>query len=159
MMSVFFTLTAIAQGANFSGTWVLKARQHIAGPTYANAVPVKIKVQQRSDSLFIESPRTGTGGREIIIRNSLPMNETPVEFTDSASKRKIVKSLSWSADKKTLTLTAVIYRPENANEIDFTRVETCSLSPNGSNLYMDKKSIETQSETWQVKAEFEKEER
>lgn len=157
MMPVFFTLTAMAQGANFSGTWVLKARQPIAGPTYANAVPAKMKVQQRSDSLIIESPRTGTDGREIIIRSSLPMNGKPVDFIDSASKRKIVKSLVWSADKRTLTLTAVIYRPENENEIDFTRVESYSLFPNGRSLYLDKKSIETQSETWQVKAEFEKE--
>lgn len=157
LMPVFFTLTAMAQESNFSGTWVLKARQPIAGPTYANAVPAKMKVQQRSDSLIIEIPRTGTDGNEIIIRSSLPMNGKPVDFIDSASKRKIVKSLSWSADKSTLTLTAIIYRPENANEIDFTRVETCSLSPDGKDLYMDKKSIETQSETWQVKAEFEKE--
>lgn len=137
---------------DFSGNWGLKEKAHVEGPEYANALPSVLKVQQRADSLVIESTSIGADSKDVITRQAVPINGKQSSITSSNSKRKLVRSLAWSVDKKSLTLTTVFYVPENDNEVDFTRVEIWSLV-NGQ-LEVKKRSVETRSETWAVNGVF-----
>jgi hypothetical protein len=148
-----FGITINAQ-TNFTGSWSLKEKKHITGPEYGNALPSKLKVEQKTDSVIIESTNMGNEGKETTSRQAIAMNGKTQTINSATSKRKYVRSLAWSADKKSLILTTLFYIPENENEIDFTRIETWTLADG--NLSINKKSVETRSETWEVNGIFEK---
>ncbi len=137
--------SAFAQ-TNFSGTWKLTSKEHVEGPTYGNAVSEQLSIDQRSDTFYIGSAA----------KTAYAQNGAEIISNDANTKRKSVRSLSWSADKKVLTLKSVIYVPDSATEIDLTRVTTYSLSADGKTLNLDRQSIETRSENWRVKAVYEK---
>ena len=145
-----------SQQTNFSGTWVIREKQHVTGPEYINAMAKQIKVEQAKDSLIIETVTDGGEGKDVTSRQSYALNGKPSFATSTISKRKYTKTLAWSPDKKVLTITTVFSMPENEKETDLTRVETWTLSADGKHLNVDKKSIETRSETWEVKGAFEK---
>lgn len=144
--------TATAQD-NLSGTWMLQNRQHIAGPQYANSLPKQVVILQQADSLIIETINIDGGGKDVTNRQAVPMDGKPVTINKT---RKLVKSLKWANDKKGFVLTTVYYRTDDPSAVDFTREESWNLSKNGKQLNIDKKSIETKSEDWQVKGTYEK---
>lgn len=138
---------------NLSGTWVLQNKTHVSGPEYTNAIPKQIRLHPQGDSLIMESVFE-EDGQDVSSRQAVPMNGQPVSNIGAKSNRKYIKSLKWDADKKGLVLTVVIHVPDNPNEVDFTRVETWSLSPDNKYLNLNKKSVETRSETWETKGTY-----
>ncbi|MDF2192597.1 hypothetical protein [Paraflavitalea sp. CAU 1676] len=146
---------AVAQ-TNFSGTWNLQNKQHVLGPEYGNALASAITFQQQTDSLIIESVSVGAEGQEVKSRSAVSMDGKSLTALSKNSNRKYIKSLKWSADKKSLVITTVFYVEDNPNEVDLTRVEILSLSPDGKQLNLEKKSIETRSENWEVKGTYAK---
>jgi hypothetical protein len=148
--------THLVAQVNFSGKWTLKEKQHILGPEYANALQQQMTIEQNKDSLIIESISTGADNKETKSRVSVPMNGTKVYSVSPTSGRKITRSLSWSADKKMLTITTPIAQQGNENEVELTRVDTWKLSADGKQLVINRKSIETSSENWEVKGVFER---
>lgn len=151
-IAFFMQATAFAQ-SDLSGTWALQNKQPVSGPQYANALPSQITVNKQADSLIIESINTGADGQEVSSKRVLPIDGKSV-IGMSSINQKTIKSLKWTADKKGLILTTTFYRLDNPTEIDFTRIETWSLSPDGKQLNIDKKSEETQSETWQTRGVY-----
>lgn len=147
--------TAFAQN-NVSGTWTLQSKQHVLGPEYANALAKQIIINQQTDSLIIETISVGAEGQELSNKQVVALDGKPLTTTSATSGRKLVRSLKWNTDKKGLVLTTVFYVAGNPNEVDFTRVETWSLSPDGKQLNIQKRSVETRSETWEVKGVYEK---
>jgi N-methylhydantoinase B/oxoprolinase/acetone carboxylase alpha subunit len=141
------TCAATFAQTDFSGTWKLKTKEHISGPAYGNAIPEEFKVTQTKDSIVIES---GTS------RVSYAMNGGETSSVGATSKRKSVRSVTWSEGKKVVTLKAVISVAENPNEVDLTRIETWGLSADGKTLSLDRSSVETRSENWQTKGIYEK---
>lgn len=127
--------TALFAQTNFTGNWKLKEKQHISGPEYGNAVSETLTIKQTADSL-------STGKR------ALAMKGSKLVYTGEEN-RKMVRSLSWAADKKTLKISTVIYMPGNDTEIDLTREDTYSMA--GSELVLQRKSIESNSESWETK--------
>jgi hypothetical protein len=154
-IAFFMQATAALAQSDLSGTWALQNKQHVTGPQYANALPSQITVNNQADSLIIESINVGADGQEVRSKRVLPIDGKSVTATSSINQRTI-KSLKWAADKKGLILTTTFYRLDNPTEIDFTRIETWSLSPDGKQLNIDKRSEETQSETWQTKGVYSK---
>lgn len=155
VIGLLLNATVFAQN-NVSGTWTLQSKQHVLGPQYANALPKQINISQQADSLIIETINIGGNGQDVSSRQAVAMDGKPATTTGATSKRKLVKSLKWNADKKGLVLTIVFYVPDNPSEVDFTRVETWSLSPDGKQLNIQKRSVETRSETWEVKGMYER---
>ncbi len=141
---------------NFSGTWTLQHKQLITGPQYANALPKQLTMRQETDSLIIESVSIGAGGNDATNRQAIALNGQSTTTTNATTNRKLTRSLKWTNDKKAMVLTTVFYRPDNPTEIDFSREETWNLSPDGKQLNIDKRSVETRSETWQVKGTYNK---
>jgi hypothetical protein len=152
IIALLLNATAFAQN-NLSGTWTLQNKEHVSGPDYENALPKQIALHQQADSLIMESVYA-EDDKDVSSRQALAMNGQPLTYIGPKSNRKYVKSLKWNADKKGLVLTIVIYVPDNPNEVDFTRVETLSLSPDGKQLILNKKSVETRSETWESKGVY-----
>ncbi|AXY74766.1 hypothetical protein D3H65_12570 [Paraflavitalea soli] len=155
LLSIVFFMqatTAFAQ-SDLSGTWALQNKQHVSGPDYANALPKQITINKQADSLIIESVNMGAEGQDVTSKQAVAINGKSVTGV-SPSQRRLIRSIKWTEDKKGLILTTVFYRVGNPTEIDFTRIETLSLSADGKQLNIDKKSEETQSETWQVKGVY-----
>lgn len=153
---VLFTIIATQAQTNFSGTWKLKEKQHISGPEYSNALATDIIVRQTADSLITETVSAGTDGQEVRSRSSVPLNGKAVSSTSVQSARKVTRSISWSPDKKTLTLTSHIYKAGDENEVELTRIDTWGLSPDGKQLLINRKSVETVSENWEARGTFDK---
>lgn len=141
-VAILLSATLFGQ-SNFSGVWVLKTKEHINGPQYANALAEELTVNQSADSFAVG-------------KRTVAMNGKTSSVVDKESNRKSVKSVAWSADKKTATFTTAIYAVGNENEVELTRVDAWTLSPDGKQLTIQRKSIETKSENWEVKGIYEK---
>jgi PAB1-binding protein PBP1 len=142
LVATLLSATIFGQ-SNFSGVWVLKTKEHVNGPQYSNALTEEITVKQSADSITVG-------------KRTIAMNGKTSSIVDKESNRKSVKSITWSADKKTATFTTAIYAVGNENEVELTRVDTWTLSPDGKQLNIQRKSIETKSENWEVKGVYEK---
>jgi hypothetical protein len=146
---IAFTVPGYSQ-TNFSGTWNLKEKQHIKGPEYANGAPAAFSVEQSKDSIVITYPENNS-------RVSFALDGKATSNIGAQSGRKVVRSLKWSADKKTVTFTSDIYKAGNENEIELTRIDAWSLSPDGKQLNFHRNSVETITESWEVKGVYGKE--
>jgi len=142
LVATLLSATIFGQ-SNFSGVWVLKTKEHVNGPQYSNALTEEITVKQSADSITVG-------------KRTIAMNGKTSSIVDKESNRKSIKSVAWSADKKTATFTTAIYAVGNENEVELTRVDTWTLSPDGKQLNIQRKSIETKSENWEVKGVYEK---
>ncbi len=134
--------------------WIQQSKEHVTGPEYGNAVQTQMTVLQNKDSVVINSLNPGADGKDVAGHVSFAINGKPSSISNPTSKRKYTRSLAWSADKKSLITTIVFSMPDNENEVDFTRIETWTLSPDGKQLRLNKKSVETRSETWELNAVF-----
>lgn len=132
---------------NFSGNYTKESIEYIDGPKYGNALPETYNIQQTADSIIIVGATS---------RSGYAMNGGKSTSTSAANNRKFVRSLSWSADKKSVTLITEIYAEGNPNELDLTRVATWNLSADGKQLLVSLKSVETKSESWSVTGVFNK---
>ncbi|MBO9573376.1 MAG: hypothetical protein J7497_14385, partial [Chitinophagaceae bacterium] len=78
----------------------------------------------------------------------------PVKGTSTASSKKYIKSLEWNTDKTELVITTIFYSDDNFKEIEFTRIDTLSLSADGKKLSFGRKSVETKRESWEMKGVY-----
>lgn len=140
MVLLSVSMAGFAQ-VNFTGSYKLKEIKHVAGPEYSNAVSETLVIKQTGDSLW-------TGKRGVA------MNGAKLVFV-SEEGRKVVKSVLWAADKKSLKVTTVIYMSGNDKEVDLTREDTYSMV--GGELVINRKSIESNSENWETKGIYTKE--
>ncbi len=143
-----FAFNSMSQ-TNFTGTWNLKEKQHINGPDYANGAPAAFTVDQSKDSIFIFTPEDNS-------RVSFPRDGKMITTKGKTSGRKIIRGLKWSEDKKTVIFTSEIYRVDNENEIELTRIDEWKLSPDEKQLNFHRRSVETITESWEVKATYDK---
>jgi hypothetical protein len=145
---VVFATPLYAQ-TDFTGTWTLKDKQHIAGPEYSNGVPAAFVVEQNKDSIVI----VYTEGNS---RVTFSQNGKVSASVSTQSGRNIKRSLKWSDDKKSVTFTSEIYKVGNDREIELTRIDKWSLSPDRKQLSLHRKSVETITESWEVKGVYQR---
>jgi hypothetical protein len=72
----------------------------------------------------------------------------------SADGRKLISSLIWGDDKKTMIINTSVYLPNDDHTLDYTRTQAWLLNENL--LTIDKTSIETIQESWETKGRYEK---
>ena len=148
LSTVIFTFNGQSQ-TNFSGSWNLREKTHISGPEYANGAPAAFTVQQGRDSIIIIYPENNT-------RISFAQNGKPSASTGTQSGRKVIRNLKWSDDKKSVTFTSDIYKIDNENEIELTRIDNWKLSDDSKQLNFHRRSVETITESWEVSAVYDK---
>lgn len=147
--------TAAMAQTDFSGTWAQKNQDFITGPHYANAVPKQIKVNTTKDSMMVEMISLGQNGDDTT-HFTLAKNGGTLSSV-SKSNRKYTKKLEWSADKKVMTITTVYKAPGSDTQIESTRTENWSLSADGKQLLLDRKSVKPDNTNdWEAKGTYEK---
>jgi hypothetical protein len=140
--------------SNFSGTWLLKTKQQVSGPEYINALPKKITIDQQKDSIVIETVSPGPIGNDITSKQIIATDSKPFSSVGLTSKRKFTRTFQWDKAGSSFMIKTIFYTQGDENEIDFTRVETWQLKDN--TLLIDRKSIETRSDTWETIGTFSK---
>lgn len=153
IIAMLITASLNAQ-TSFSGTWSLKEKQHISGPEYSNGVPNKLNVLQNSDSVIIEYITIDADNQESKSRVAYPMNGKNYTMVSPSSGRKTVKHLEWTSDKKSVTFTNDIYKQGSDDDIELTRIDEWKLSPDGKQLLLHRKSVETITESWEVNGTY-----
>jgi hypothetical protein len=139
-----------------SGVWVIKSRDLISGTLYANAVPITMKLSLKPESLQIEQTSIGEGGTNNNIIYELSLSGTPLPSI-TKSNRKKVQQLSWIDKKKTMfRINTVLSAPNNDKEVESRNEELLSLSSDGQQLTILKKSKSVKSDSWEIKAVYER---
>ena len=143
----------LAQSTMFEGVWILENKEHVRGPEYINALPTQFIFSNAKDSFVVQFIIVGADGKESRSRvaNALDGTETLI---NTADHRKVKRKIQFTNESNEITITTAFFAPDNENEVDFTRVERLRLV-NG-HLHINKKSVETNSETWEVNGVYKK---
>jgi thioredoxin-related protein len=150
MLSGFGQL--LAQNANISGTWVLKERQIISGPDYANGIPKQILIAVSRDSLSLSSTYVGTSKDEIVAE-SLALDGSPTEILRTVSKRK---SLLKKGDDTNAFSIEVSFRSIKTGErTNSDYVENWKLSASGKELTVEKYANGADGSNWSIEGVYE----
>src|SRR5438128_9802263 len=107
-----FAYSGMSQ-VSFSGEYKFATREHVKGPEYGNGVPTSIGIEQKKDSVIISHGSMGEDNQETKNRIAFAANEKPESIISKTSGRKVVRSVKWSADKKSFTTTSEIYKEGN----------------------------------------------
>lgn len=151
-LSLIISAETFSQNTELSGTWEASAIDYIAGPQYANALPKKIIISKRSDSLIIETISTGNGN-DIYLRMATPKNGDKIKTKSLSGSMDVIRSHEWQKEGKVLVITSLFFKPANNNP-EITRVETLMIE-NGK-LLIHKKVTEITNDSWEVKGMFSK---
>jgi len=152
-MLLFLTSSILFAQTSFNGTWNFGSQESISGNLYANGSPSKVTITLNGNELKIDYI-TSDG------QNDVPASETftggkPFE-TKTKSGRKKVVVLTWSADKTSFTEISNIYSLTDASKLDFKNTDTWAITDG--KLILDRKNENnTNGETWESKATYEKE--
>ena len=150
-----FTLPGSAQ-TDFSGNYVFKQKEHIKGPEYSNGVPTSITLTTRKDSVIVEYGSMDQDNKESKNRVAYAQDGKQHTSKSVTSGRNVTRSIKWSDDKTSFTTTSDIYKTDNPDEIELTRIDEFKLSPDGKQLLFHRKSVETITESWEVKGTYNK---
>jgi hypothetical protein len=152
---VILTSKSFAQ-TSFSGQYKFAAREHVKGPEYGNGVPTSVTIEQTKDSVVMYHGSMDDNNQETKNRIAFASNGKPVSTVSKTSGRKLVRSLKWSDDKKTFTTTTDIYKEGADNEIELTRIDDYTLSPDAKHLLLHRRSVETITESWEDNATYDR---
>jgi hypothetical protein len=121
------------ENANFSGEWKLNESKSEMGQ-FANIVPLKIKAEQKADSITITKTSTSFDGDEYSVTETLSFDgkETQTTIPPGSSTRKA--SAKWSDDGQTLTITYTLMLDFNGQTTEIKGTEVWALSDEGKTL-------------------------
>jgi hypothetical protein len=151
---IVFTPRALSQNT-LNGSYKFATRQHVKGPEYGNGVPTSIAIDVTKDSVII-SYGSIENEKETISRSAFAGNGKPVQTKVKTSGRKVIRTVKWADDKKSFTTTSEIYKEDNDDEIELTRIDDFTLSADGKQLLFHRRSVETITESWEDNATYNK---
>ena len=120
VLTIIFTITAIAQKSSFSGTWKLDRAKSVL-PEYT-PILTKITIALKTDSLVTERFYDVGDGQEYPFDENLPLNGTNVSITIYDMPRKA--NVTWSDKDNTVNLTSTITFYDSGSPVDFNSKET-----------------------------------
>lgn len=142
----------LAQNANISGTWVLKERQIISGPDYANGIPKQILIAVSRDSLSLSRTYVGTSKDEIVAE-SLALDGSPTEILRTVSKRK--SFLKKGDDTNTFSIEVSFRSIKTGERTNADYVENWKLSASGKELTIEKYANGADGSNWSIEGVYE----
>jgi thioredoxin-related protein len=123
---LFINTSVLGQQTGFSGLWVIGNRSVIAGSDYANAMPKRIKIAERRDSIKIEKTTLDEKG-EVLIKESLNLHNNPVTGTTPNGRIKSQRA-SWLQVGKCLIVETTLTK-QNVKAIIETKInDTLTIS-------------------------------
>lgn len=120
VLTIIFTISAIAQKSSFSGTWKLDRAKSVL-PEYT-PILTKITVALKADSILTERFYDVGDGQEYPFDENLPLNGTNVSITIYDMPRKA--NVTWSDKDNTVNLTSTITFYDSGSPVDFNSKET-----------------------------------
>jgi hypothetical protein len=130
MCSVCISNTCISQKVNrinFSGTWSINNEKSEFGGKPAYVVFRQLIVDQKSDSIFFEGYNKGENNENIVAKARYSFNSESLPIITSEN-RKLLTTLSWSSDGKTLTKVGTYSFKDDFKNEEYKRTEEWSLS-------------------------------
>jgi len=143
-LSVLFIAPAIlltfaaTDNSNFSGDWTLNESKSDMGQ-FANFVPRKIKVDQKTDSITISKTSSGFNGEDVTQTETLSYDGKDTESTIFENSKRKAKA-QWSDDGKTLTITFTLMLDFNGQVTEVTGTEKLALGDDGKTLILQSNS-------------------
>ena len=116
-------------------------------------MPTQFTISRIRDSLILEYITVNADGKENKGRIANPFNGSET-MGYNLNNLKVKRKLRYVKGTNEFTVNSVYYMPENNTEVDFTRIETFKVIDGNSHL--NKKSIETRGETWEVNGVYSK---
>jgi thioredoxin-related protein len=141
-----------AQNENISGTWVLKERQIVSGPDYANGIPKQILIAVSRDSLSLSRTYVGTSKDETVAE-SLALDGSPNEVLRTISKRKSL--FKKGNDPNSFSIEVSFRGIKTGERTNADYVENWTLSPSGKELTIEKYANEADGNNWSMKGLYE----
>jgi len=120
VLTIIFTISAIAQKSSYSGTWKLDRTKSVV-PEYT-PVLTRITVTMKADSIFTKRYYDIGDGNEYPFDENLPLNGTNVSITIYDMPRKT--NVTWSDIDNTVNLTSTITFYDSGSPVDFNSKET-----------------------------------
>jgi hypothetical protein len=147
---VFFYLFSVGTSAqtgsiSFSGTWAFNESKSNQGEGGFRMAAKKLVIIQDPNNLSIERTRVRQTGEESIIKEKYTLDgkeSTNPVFNEITKK----STVSWSADKKSLTITSKMVFDMNGESTEIKTVEVWKLSDGGKSLTIDSTSSSTRGE-------------
>src|SRR5689334_3916947 len=122
------------KNVDFSGEWKLNESKSDMGQ-FPPIVPLKIKSEQKADSLAITKTSPGfDGGAEVVASETLGFDGKEVETNVAPGNSKRKASAKWSDDGQTLTITYTLMLDFNGQTTEIKGAETWALSNDGKTL-------------------------
>jgi thioredoxin-related protein len=143
----------LAQNVNASGIWVLKERQIISGPDYANGIPKQMTIAFSQDSLSLSRIYDGGTDKDNIVNESLALDGSPTEVLRTISKRK---SLFKKGSEANLFSIEVSFRDIKTGErTNADYVENWKLLASGHELSIEKYATGADGSKWSMRGIYE----
>jgi hypothetical protein len=130
---VSFINNVKADRANFSGNWSLNESKSEMGQ-FAAIVPLKIKVEQKADSITISKTSTGFDGNEFTATETLSFDGKETKSTTPPGNSMRKASAKWSDDGQTLTITYNLMLDFNGQQTEVKGTETWTSGDSGKAL-------------------------
>jgi hypothetical protein len=137
---VIHPLTGPSPKDEFTGTWVLmpNSQKSISGELYPNSFDKQVTIRQTPDSIGIERV-TGSDIGDITTAETYALDGKPMDVP-RVDKRRSVITVSRDCSQSMITLSSILYSPDNKPEYRFTEVWAAMDSGGRHQLVLKKKS-------------------
>lgn len=131
---IFSSFHAVSQIPNFSGLWGLDIPKSNFGSELPSAGVKQLTINQTKDSIIIQRIVASPQDVEYVSTENISLNGNLC--TSVMPKGKLTSAITWSPDKKIMTINSSFNRSENPGEIAFRTSQLWSLSKDGSELHV-----------------------
>jgi hypothetical protein len=139
LMLLFYIQLSAQAGVNFSGTWTLNEAKSKFGNSEFRFAATLLVVNQEANSISDERTQPGFDGNEMKTTQKIALDGTVSESTGfMESKRK--STVTWSADKKSITIATTTVFNMNGDNMEIKSSEIWKLGDDGKSLLIESAS-------------------
>ena len=138
LLITLFTLPAMAQKSNFSGSWNLNESKSNLGENRFRMGASKITATQEANSLAVQSVSKNRDGEERTSTSKYNLDGSETENTVFQNFVRKSKA-SWSSDGKILTISSVMNFERDGEKQEIKSSEAWKISEDGKTLTIESK--------------------
>jgi len=133
---IFAGTTVFAQKVNLAGNWTYNESKSKLGEGRNRAPSTKLNITQDETSLNMEKLGKTQNGDDFTTKEKYTLDGK--ESENSGFMNSVKKSVvTWTTDKKTLTITSSTTIERDGNKMDIKSVENYMISDDGNSLTID----------------------
>lgn len=135
-MLMFFQVSAQSSSANFSGSWALNESKSKLGDGPFRMAASTLVVKQEGNSLSIDRTMPGFDGGEMKMSGKYTLDGKVCENT-GIMDMKTKSTVTWSADKKSITIASSTLFERDGESMEMKSSETWKLGDGGKTLIVE----------------------